>query len=156
MDKVITENHGRPQALQQPIGKPGKAVSKELTLNAAVISHRGCVRDNNEDNFFFEGDLMPDENVNEGTAIRAKVTKDFHLLAICDGMGGLQGGERASSIAIHTMTILNQYFPAASVERAISSYADEASNLILEDSIQLGEEGQEHRQQARFAEEGRG
>ncbi len=135
MERVITETkEATPQA--QP-------VTMDVTLNAAVISHRGCVRDNNEDNFLFEGDLMPDDDVNDGACIRATVTKDYHLLAVCDGMGGLQGGERASSIAIHSMNVLNQYFPTASVERAINSYASEASRKIFEDSIQLGEEGRE-------------
>ena len=136
METIITESKdAQAQQAKERVG--------EITLNAAVISHRGCVRPNNEDNFFFEGDLMPDRDVNEGAAIRATVTKDYHLLAICDGMGGLQGGERASSIAIHAMNVLNQYFPNTAVGRAIDSYVDTTNHSILTDGITQGEEGKE-------------
>ncbi len=135
MERVITETKNAEAAAVDK--------SNQVTVNAVVISHRGCVRDNNEDNFFFEGDLMPDENVDEGACIRANVTGDYHLMAVCDGMGGLKGGERASSIAVHSMNVLNQYFPAISVERAVGSYINDASRKVLQDSITQGEEGRE-------------
>ena len=143
MERIITEarENTSPQLEQKKTQK--QETTKNITINAAVISHRGCVRSNNEDNFFIDGDLMPDNDVDEGAAIRVNLSKEFHLLAVCDGMGGLQGGERASSIAVHSMDILNQYFPRDSVERAINSYNNEACRLVYEDSIELGEEGKE-------------
>lgn len=123
---------------------PGKAsAAGPITVNACVISHRGCVRDNNEDNFFFDGDLMPQGEVNEGVAICEKITKDFHLFAICDGMGGLKGGERASEICVRGMGVMNLQLPATSVSRAIEVYADEACRRVYRDSLEIGEDGRE-------------
>ena len=45
------------------------AQSPQITVNACVISHRGCVRENNEDNFFFDGDIMQEHEVNDGVII---------------------------------------------------------------------------------------
>ncbi len=120
-----------------------KQESMDIAVHAAVISHKGCVRGNNEDNFFFDGDLMPDDMVNDGAVVRATLEKRFHLFAVCDGMGGLKGGERASSIGVHALSRLNMYLSPNSLERAIDIYANEACKLVYEDSILMGEAGRE-------------
>ena len=143
--EVRTELKTEPKAepRTEPKTEPKPETKAEITINATVISHKGCVRENNEDNFFFDGDLMRDETVNEGAVISAKITKEFHLLAICDGMGGLQGGERASSIGVHALDLLNMYMPANTVNRAIDVLAETACKKVYEDSIEIGEAGRE-------------
>lgn len=76
---------------------------REITVSAAAISHIGCVRSNNEDNFFFDGDFMPQSEVNAGTRIHAMLTRPNHIFAICDGMGGLDGGEDAAAIGVQAL-----------------------------------------------------
>lgn len=133
--RVITENK-----LIQP---GGQTMQSKLTANAAVVSHMGCVRRNNEDNFFFDGDLMQDDVVNDGALIQATISQQHHLFAVCDGMGGLKGGERASSIGVHSMVQLNKYMPAANVSRAIDAYALDTCERVYQDGVSQGEAGRE-------------
>ena len=95
--------------------RSGSRDANLLQVQACVISHRGCVRENNEDNFFFDGYLMPEDAVNEGTMIDMSTTGAFHLFAVCDGMGGLKGGERASAICVRNMGMLYTAMPAETV-----------------------------------------
>ncbi len=141
MDKVITANHEIDA--KQPEKKTAAASARTLTVNGCVLCHRGCVRENNEDNFYFDGDFMPDNQVDEGALIQARITRDYHLFAVCDGMGGLKGGERASSICVNTMGMLNLSMPASTVSRAIEIYAEDACKKVYQDSITIGEEGRE-------------
>lgn len=115
----------------------------DLTVNAAVISHIGCVRQNNEDSFYFDGDRMPDQMVNDGAMIRTELSRAYHLFAVCDGMGGLTGGERASSIGVHALDKLNLHMQGPVLERAIERYARETSAEVCKDSVTQGEEGRE-------------
>lgn len=114
-----------------------------ITVNACVISHRGCVRENNEDNFFFDGDIMQEYEMNDGVIINEQIRKPFHLFAICDGMGGLKGGERASSICVRRMGILNMSLLNGNINAVINAYADEVCQEVYRDSLEIGEDGRE-------------
>lgn len=131
---------GRQQAIQQ--GQRQEA-NCPITVNACVISHRGCVRENNEDNFFFNGDILADSEVNDGAVICQQFIKPFHLFAVCDGMGGLQGGERASAICVQSMGAMYMNLPVNSIPKAIDAYADEACRRVYGDSLEIGEDGRE-------------
>ena len=135
MQKVITENNR--------IEDKSNSRQSDTTIHACVISHRGCVRENNEDNFFFDGDFMTENTVDEGVKIQADLSRNFHLFAVCDGMGGLKGGERASAIGVRALGALNIYMPAGSVKAAVDFYAENASNQVYEDSMKIGESGRE-------------
>lgn len=135
-DKVITEDKGKTSIANG-------ARPDDLKVNAAVISHLGCVRKNNEDNFYFDGDLMQDDAVNDGALIRAEISRQYHIFAVCDGMGGLKGGERASSIGVHAMDKLNVPMRGPLLARAIESYALKTCEAVYQDSILQGEEGRE-------------
>lgn len=147
MEKVVTENKDiqKKSALSagQVTDPKSPAGKSEIAVNGCVISHRGCVRENNEDNFFFDGDLMTENEVNDGAMISISLRRNYHLFAVCDGMGGLQGGERASSICVYSMGMLNMPIPSATVSKAIDIYAEDACNRVYEDSISIGEEGRE-------------
>lgn len=81
---------------------------REITVSAAAISHIGCVRGNNEDNLFFDGDYMRKNEVNGGVRINAVLRRPNHLFAICDGMGGLNGGEDAAAIGVESLSYLEK------------------------------------------------
>ena len=114
------------------------AKKSQITVNAAVISHIGNVRTNNEDNFYFDGMLMQPDEVNEGCSIRVSRTADYHLFAICDGMGGLEGGERASYIGVSGMKELYRPGLDTRFQEAVQEYAMKATDLILEDAANTG------------------
>jgi len=73
-----------------------------VKLNYAVRTHQGKIRENNEDNFYWNGKIRADVNENQvcyhGTEAMGMV-----LAAVCDGMGGEAQGELASLIAVRAL-----------------------------------------------------
>lgn len=75
-------------------GVPMKA---EWILDAAVLCSTGRVRTNNEDNFYFNGSYLKQENVGLAKAVHKKISgKNDSVFCIFDGMGGGDYGEAAS------------------------------------------------------------
>lgn len=110
----------------------------KLTIDAAVVSHIGCVRSNNEDNFLFDGDILMPAEADRGAMIRFKESKDSFVFAICDGMGGLAGGERASYIGVNELKSLLEGVPEDAIEKSIQDCVLRASDLILKDAYSQG------------------
>ena len=80
--------------------------SKGFPVEAACCNHIGKKRKNNEDNFFFQGQILPMEN--EGLSGKAFYwkgnSKKGVSLAVFDGMGGEADGEIASYLAAPTFS----------------------------------------------------
>lgn len=69
-------------------------------FQAACISRIGLIRDKNEDNFIFANQRLEVENVGLKRALYAEgSTKDRHIFAVFDGMGGFESGEVAAFTA---------------------------------------------------------
>lgn len=84
-------------------------------LDAACLCNTGKIRKNNEDNFFFEGRCLEEDN--NGLKHPVTMTKTLRrelCLAVFDGMGGENFGECASFAAADCMQNatrkLNDYF----------------------------------------------
>ncbi|MBQ6399579.1 MAG: serine/threonine-protein phosphatase [Clostridia bacterium] len=118
------------------MGKAAQSVKDEITLRGAVISHIGCVRGNNEDNFYFNGDFMDFKEVNQGAAFRVDSIREHHLLCICDGMGGLEGGERAAGLAVQEIGKLDKPYSIQDISLQIDSFARDISEKIQQDANQ--------------------
>ena len=75
-----------------------------LNVEAACCNHIGKKRKQNEDNFFFQGEILPLGNggLSDVTLKRKAKTKKGLLFAIFDGMGGEADGEIASYLAAKT------------------------------------------------------
>ncbi len=116
---------------------------RKIAVSAAVISHTGNVRTNNEDNFFFDGFIMEPDHADEGYRTQMDRTDRFHLFGICDGMGGLEGGERASYIGVREMQMLFRPIEDRSIERMIRNYAMKTTDLVLADSRKNGKNQKE-------------
>ena len=74
-------------------------------LKTACFCHRGKVRTQNEDNFFFGGRYLEIENdglekqLNKSISLKEPVT-----LAVFDGMGGQEAGAEAAFLAAETLS----------------------------------------------------
>ncbi|MBR3738839.1 MAG: serine/threonine-protein phosphatase [Clostridia bacterium] len=71
-----------------------------LKIDAAVCSNMGKVRKNNEDNFYFDGLYMDENTRNQGGFYHQTNENELQIYAVCDGMGGEEGGEDASITAV--------------------------------------------------------
>lgn len=77
-------------------------------MNKKVFAACGCskgkIRSNNEDNFYFNGNILPAENNALSTVLTAQsdLSSPF-CTAVFDGMGGEQFGECAAFAAAHRM-----------------------------------------------------
>lgn len=111
-------------------------MARKKQVNAVVISHKGCERGNNEDNFFFNGDYMSCEDMDEGAWIIHKFTDELQLYAVCDGMGGAEYGERASNMTVRKMvSLLAKMSPGKDIDSMVSSFCDEASDEVYQDGV---------------------
>lgn len=98
-----------------------------------IVSHKGCVRDNNEDNFFLNGDLMPLNEMDQGACIDQCFHTNSQLFAVCDGMGGAKLGERAAYIAANALGKVYMKMPSKELKQEINQYARKVSALIRKD-----------------------
>ncbi len=103
------------------------------SVNAAVVCHKGCVRGNNEDNFFFNGDYMPLSDMNKGAVITHTFTSKHQMFSVFDGMGGGDWGERASCIATQAMQSVYDAMSKGDISRSLQQFALKANALILAD-----------------------
>ena len=75
-----------------------------IQIEAACASHIGYVRSNNEDNFYFLGQSLPQENQGQNPPLyHFGPVSDGACLAVFDGMGGGDYGEAASCTAANRM-----------------------------------------------------
>ena len=88
--------------MKRPPPRPAK---KSLSLKWSACSDTGRVRQNNEDSFLgLQFDTR--EIFRLGKHGEASLEKTDFTFAVCDGMGGAQAGEFASSIAVEKITTL--------------------------------------------------
>lgn len=111
-------------------------MGKRKQVTASVISHKGCERTNNEDNFFFNGDYMSIDAIDAGAWVSEDFSDSTQLYAVCDGMGGAQFGERASTLIVRKMISLMVMLGNADVDALVDSFCHEASDEVFRDGEQ--------------------
>ena len=75
-----------------------------LKICAACGCNMGKIRANNEDNFYFNGDILPADNRALSTVLTAEASAEGEFCAaVFDGMGGEQYGELAAYAAARQM-----------------------------------------------------
>lgn len=106
-----------------------------MQLVAAVGSHIGKVRRNNEDNFCFDGMIMPERNSGCDVNVKTLSGEDVHLMGIFDGMGGHFRGECASYLAA---VVANKYIErlpgCTDFQRLLAQYCMDANDAVCEAS----------------------
>lgn len=101
-----------------------------IKINCAAVTSVGKVRDNNEDNFYVNG------NYKKSTTTLSEHYEDNnrrkqYLYAVCDGMGGEELGEVASMIAAKTLA----HYQETDIKFTIMDYIQEANKLICNEII---------------------
>ena len=81
---------------------------KQLNIRAVCLSHIGNVRENNEDNYLYNGRFLPMIHNDEIVPMVENYDLDTaKIFAVMDGMGGESAGELASFVAASE---LSKYF----------------------------------------------
>lgn len=114
---------------------------KHITIHSAVGVNTGNIRENNEDNFYFNGIHLNKENREIPVQYAEKRTDDLQIYAVCDGMGGEARGEDASLIAVETLAKYQNMLSSNNIhdfDKYIEMYLLEASNSINEKSKDIG------------------
>lgn len=100
-------------------------------VKVAVSTHTGRVRSNNEDSFSVNGvGKSPEDSICGYVKV---YDGDSLLLAVCDGMGGEDGGEIASEIAAkNSLALYNELNRAddAQITAAVNRYVEETNAEI--------------------------
>ena len=75
-----------------------------MRLTAVALTNSGKVRDKNEDNFYFNGEYLSENNpdMKESVTMKIKTGKPV-LMAVFDGVGGACYGEKASYVSAEEM-----------------------------------------------------
>lgn len=103
----------------------------KYTVQAACGCHRGRVRANNEDNFFFDGKCLEQENDGLKHPVWVEETlKNGFCAAVFDGMGGENYGEAAAFAAAREMQRMT---------RSLSDYFVSERTYLLKLSAQLND-----------------
>lgn len=94
--------HTPPQRLHR------ETANKGVRVSVAFISDLGCVRENNEDALVVADLERSDSTFANGELINWMLGEEGLLLAVADGMGGMNAGEVAASMAVEELPSLLQ------------------------------------------------
>lgn len=98
---------------------------------SSCISRTGKIRNDNEDNFYFNGKSLPYVNSGIDKAIYAEGTsKDPKVIAVFDGMGGEIGGELAAVTGAETLKALVEKLTSKAVQPR--KYLNESVQIMNE------------------------
>ncbi len=98
------------------------AFLKNLAFEVNAITDKGCVRNNNEDNFFVNGFYLMRGKPDNGFCYKETLFAPF-CAGVSDGMGGEKCGEEASLIA------------AGGFDNFIRSYQNKVDEAALRDCV---------------------
>lgn len=113
-----------------------------IKLSAAVCINKGNIRDNNEDNFYFDGKYLNANNRDKAATLKSELTQDVGIYGVFDGMGGEALGEEASYIAADTLKKAHKKIltnPHSDREQIILSAIKDANVKICKKIVESGE-----------------
>ncbi len=116
----------------------GKGVNPSFRIRASVLSDRGRVRNNNEDNFCLFGTCMAREDMDAGSFCPAKTAEGELLAAVFDGMGGEARGEWASHFAAESFSRLRLKGTDGDAGTRFENWARKTSQAIARDGKKHG------------------
>ena len=105
---------------------------------SALICAKGCVRSNNEDNFYFLGDRLRLSEMDGGAHIACTGGKERQAYAIFDGMGGEESGEEAACAAAEAFAGAEESLYGGDIKKALDTFARSCT-------AQIAKNAEEHR-----------
>ena len=111
-------------------------------IEAACWCHKGKIRSNNEDNFYFMGKYLELKNDGLSDPINVEhIENGRNCFAVFDGMGGENYGEYASYAAAREMQNLNSEEKLTDIfitkRKYLAQMADRLNEAVLESSKEL-------------------
>jgi len=109
-------------------------------ISAAANVNIGKLRENNEDNFYFNGKFLTEKTQNKSVEFDAVCVDERQLYAVCDGMGGEQLGELASLLTVETLHKRAGVLKTSekNIDEELERCILEANNLIFEAQKESG------------------
>ncbi len=106
-----------------------------MLFRAVVLTDRGRLRDNNEDNFYFAGKTLAEAESTEQFTAELARGSGRSIFAICDGMGGESLGEEAAAIGVSGLATVENRLRAdrnLNLEDLLPPYLDSVNEVICE------------------------
>lgn len=113
-----------------------------IKFSAAVCSDKGCVRSNNEDNFYFNGTHLNPKNRDEHNFFADNPSGSEIMYGVFDGMGGEALGEEASLITAQTVKKYHDKLKGGGIKdnkSAILKSISDANAKICSKIVESGE-----------------
>ena len=115
-----------------------------MQLVYSACSHIGKVRENNEDNLYVPGRVIPYEIADAVFTVTGE-THTPCVFAVCDGMGGQEYGEYASYVAASALAELEvaiKTTQSSDIDSLVQAYVTKVNNAICakmrEKSVRIG------------------
>lgn len=100
-------------------------------IHSSSCSNTGKIRENNEDNFYFDGKYMEEDHGDYNKIAKTTFSNEDNMVfAVFDGMGGESNGERASYLAAKS---LDEYIKSKPIQFSFPDYINKANKKILAD-----------------------
>lgn len=112
-----------------------------IKYTAAVSVDKGLIRNNNEDNFYFNGVMLNADDRDNSNTFTASPSENVQIYGVFDGMGGEAMGEEASLIAAQILGNTHKKILSGDLDykKEILSAINTANTKICKKIIDSGE-----------------
>ena len=113
----------------------------KFSYSSAVSVDKGLVRNNNEDNFYFNGEFLTANNRDHSKTITSTSSEDIQIYGVFDGMGGEALGEEASYISAQTVSKAHKRLLASDLDlkKTILGAVEDSNAKICKKILESGE-----------------
>lgn len=112
-----------------------------IKYTSAVSVDKGLIRNNNEDNFYFNGTYLYADERDKSSTFSSNPSNELQIYGVFDGMGGEALGEEASLIAAQVINKTHKKLVASdcNIEREILASVEDANTKICKKIVESGE-----------------
>ena len=103
-------------------------------IEYAAVSGKGCVRGGNEDNYYVKGRFHALEAIDEEVRLQGGCPEAEGLFAVCDGMGGHDAGEIASTLAAGSLKQLEADLSSSVSAVSLIAWTKHVNGLICREA----------------------